>query len=131
MDKEYIKRKTLLDEIKSLQVIVTGLRTGKGILNEYAKHYKNSVMRIIDEQATADVREVIHGKWELYDEHEDEYEHHRCSICKEDAIFTYEMESMYDEDFDGEWRYVTDICAGIDEYLTEFCPHCGAKMDGK
>ena len=62
MDKEYIERKTLSDEIKSLQVTVTGLKAGKNVLSEYAKHYKNSVMRIIDEQATADVVEVVRCK---------------------------------------------------------------------
>lgn len=100
MDKEYIKRKTLLDEIKSLQVIVTGLRTGKGILNEYAKHYKNSVMRIIDEQATADVREVIHGKWKLHDDGSG-----TCDQCN------FRQKNVWD----------------YDNYQN-YCGHCGAKM---
>lgn len=43
----------LIEEIKSLQVFVTGLRAGKGILNEYAKQYRESLLRIVDEQPTA------------------------------------------------------------------------------
>lgn len=49
----------LSEEIKSLQVFVAGLRAGKGILNEYAKMYRESVLRIVDEQPTAyDVEKV-------------------------------------------------------------------------
>ena len=50
----------LIEEIKSLQVFVTGLRAGKGILNEYAKQYRESLLRIVDEQPTAyDISKVI------------------------------------------------------------------------
>ena len=50
----------LIEEIKSLQVFVTGLRAGKGILAEYAKQYRKSLLRIIDEQPTAyDVENVV------------------------------------------------------------------------
>lgn len=77
----------------------------------------------------ADVAEVKHGKWEAYEEHEDGYVHHRCSVCKEDAIFNYEEESGYDEEIDGEWYYIGDITVGISEQLSPYCPNCGAKMD--
>ena len=49
-----IDEKKLIEEIKSLTVFVTGLRAGKGVLSEFAKHYKESVLRIIDEQPKAD-----------------------------------------------------------------------------
>lgn len=84
---------------------------------------------IIYRTPAADVVDVVHGQWELYDDNEDGYSHHRCSNCKEDAIFTYESEDMYDEGYDGEWHYIGDICVGIDEHLTKFCPHCGTKME--
>lgn len=83
--------------------------------------------KIIWRTPDADVTEVVYSKWELYDGHEDGYSHHRCSHCKTDAIFTYDMEPMYDEGYDGEWHYITDIDVGINEYLTPFCPYCGAK----
>lgn len=43
----------LLEEIKSIQVVVTGLRTGKGFLNECMNNYRESVLRAIDEQPTS------------------------------------------------------------------------------
>lgn len=50
----------LSEEIKSLQVFVTGLRAGKGILNEYVKQYRESLLRIVDEQPTAyDIEKVV------------------------------------------------------------------------
>lgn len=50
----------LIEELKTLQVSVTGLRAGKGILAEYAKQYRESILRVIDEQPTAyDVEKVV------------------------------------------------------------------------
>ena len=45
-----IDEKKLIEEIKSFRMIVTGIRSGKGILREFEKHYKESILRIIDEQ---------------------------------------------------------------------------------
>lgn len=45
-----IDEKELIEQIKSLRVTITGLRAEKSILNEYAQHFKDSVIRIIDEQ---------------------------------------------------------------------------------
>lgn len=42
----------LTEEINSIRMTITGLRAGKGVLAEYAKHYRESVTRIIDEQPT-------------------------------------------------------------------------------
>lgn len=74
--------------------------------------------------------EVKHGEWELYADNEDGYNHHRCSVCKADAIFTYIEEPNYDEGLDGEWHYICDIEVGIEETLTDYCPHCGVNMNG-
>lgn len=60
--KEYIERESLHDRIRSLSVTITGLRCGKGVLNEYMKQYRESVLRIVDEQPTADVVEVVRCK---------------------------------------------------------------------
>ena len=60
--KEYIERESLQDEIRSLSVSITGLRCGKGVLNEYMKQYRESVLRIVDEQPTADVISVVRCK---------------------------------------------------------------------
>lgn len=45
-----IDEKELIEQIKSLRVTITGLIAEKSILNEYAQHFKDSVIRIIDEQ---------------------------------------------------------------------------------
>lgn len=45
-----IDEKELVEQVKSLRVTITGLRAGKSILNEYAQHFKDSVIKIIDEQ---------------------------------------------------------------------------------
>ena len=57
---DLISRKAVMDEISSLTVTVTGLRAGKGILNQFAEEYKKSVLRILDEARTAyDVDKVV------------------------------------------------------------------------
>ena len=43
----------LLQEIESLSVHITGLRSGKGVLSNFMNEYRNTVVRIIDEQPTA------------------------------------------------------------------------------
>ncbi|MBQ8279728.1 MAG: hypothetical protein IJZ23_07800 [Roseburia sp.] len=59
-DMRLIDAEALIEEIKTLQVFVTGLRAGKGILNEYAKQYRESILRIIGEQQTAyDTEKVV------------------------------------------------------------------------
>ena len=45
-----IDENKLIEEIKSLQIIVNGVRVGKGILREFAKQYKERILRIIEEQ---------------------------------------------------------------------------------
>lgn len=70
---DLISRSALLDEIESLSVHITGLRSGKGVLADCMKEYKKSVLRIIDEQPTAyDVGKVVA---EL-EERKNEYELH-------------------------------------------------------
>lgn len=67
------------------------------------------VHRSIDATPTADVVEVRHGKWHYppYAPFGGSYEMKRCSICG------------YKPDFDADNPY------------SNFCPNCGAKMDGQ
>ena len=51
----------------------------------------------------ADVVEVIHGEWESYPNNL----YRRCSVCKRE--------------------YYTEL----NRYKGNYCPNCGAKMDGK
>ena len=60
---DLISREKLKKEAESLRVTVMGLRSGKGILAEYAKHYRESFLRMIDEQPTV---EPVRGEWKYY-----------------------------------------------------------------
>lgn len=69
---DLISRSALKEEIESLRVMVTGLRSGKGVLAEYAKHYKESVLKLIDEAQTVEAKPIVHckdcehwGAWEF------------------------------------------------------------------
>lgn len=62
-EKEYIEREAAIDEIESLSVAVTGLRAGKNLLTRYAKHYKDSVVKVLSDVPAADVVEVVHAQW--------------------------------------------------------------------
>jgi hypothetical protein len=70
-----------------------------------------AVKKAIDNTPTADVVEVKHGEW-ISATPSGGYDFY-CSCCKEFAI-TYE-DNNYREQY----------------HLTNYCPNCGAKMDGK
>ena len=55
---ELIKKDVLSEEIESLTVHVTGLRAGKGVLSKFMDEYRNSVLRVIDEQLTTTEAEI-------------------------------------------------------------------------
>ena len=67
--------------------------------------YKASVKRVLMQAPTADVVEVRHGRW-VYTA---AYECFVCSNCRLSALNNYRGLSVN----------------------SEYCPHCGAKMDGE
>jgi hypothetical protein len=70
------------------------------------------VKRAIRDAPTVDAVEVVHGEWleeHGFDLHNNEYWVHCCSVCEEQALV------------DVLWR---------EEQLTDYCPHCGAIMNG-
>lgn len=78
-----------------------------GGLNAYEKAYCIDVVRKIPAEDVAPVR---HGRWVEY-ENESDMGYHYCSECKHQAF-------NYDE-------------GGCNvEILSDYCPHCGARMDG-
>lgn len=82
----------------------------------------------IDKAPTVDV----HAHWELrYEDikNDDGWQHNRCSHCKHDAVFYPTFDEDWDEDMDGEWVSLGTFQDGIEEFLTDFCPFCGATMD--
>ena len=65
----YIEDTNLIEEIKSLKISVGG----KDIFPDEAKE---SVLRVINEQPTADVAEVKHGHWIKRGNEK------KCSVCE-------------------------------------------------
>lgn len=71
------------------------------------------IMKIIENTLTADVKEVRHGHWFF-----DEYDFFTCSRCRE---------SYYNS-----CRSTKEAKRVISENSAyQYCPFCGAKMDGK
>ena len=62
------------------------------------------IMAMIDDAPTVDAVEVVHGHWYKAPHHP-----YRCSNCGEMALL-----DMY----------------GESHYRSNYCPNCGAKMDG-
>ena len=112
---EYIKRGD------ALQVVISAAM-------ERADYLTNTCIGALTKVPNADVVEVRHGEWVKHDETRDGFCHHRCSICKVDAPFHYLQTEEYDEEIGWSMGIST---TGIYEHLTNYCPNCGAKMDGK
>ena len=68
-EKRLIDANALMEELSSLTVRVTGLRAGKGVLAQYAKEFRESVLRIVDEQPTVDAVEVVRKPVRGYEGH--------------------------------------------------------------
>ena len=60
---DLISRSELSEEIESLTMVVTGLRSGKSILDTFMKEYKKYVLKIIEEQPTVEAVPAVHGEW--------------------------------------------------------------------
>lgn len=100
---DLISRSALKEEIEGLCMTITGLRAGKGILREFMNEYRKSVLRTIDEQPTVDAVPVAYGEWIP-----NESTFYVCSVC--------DSEAYWDTDYG--------------QQLFDYCPYCGAKMDG-
>ena len=75
---------------------------GKKLLY-YEQECMETAAEVISGFPAADVAQVVHGRW-VYHNFDT-----ICSECRKSAIFD-------------EWEQQAE---------TEFCPHCGAKMDGE
>lgn len=104
---EYIERRALMEDARHDKAIMANLAGIADIAN------------LINDQPTADAVEVRHGEWVDYETDEPygpygEKAWYKCSKCQKDA---------YGRCAQDEW-YSSPI-------LSDYCPFCGAKMDGK
>lgn len=103
---EYIEREALIKDIN--ETVVFTVRKGVQLPTAEMRG-ANKVIDRIKSSPTADVIEVRHGEWlEFEDNFLDTL--YQCSACKEDFVLIEGTPS------ENRWNY---------------CPNCGAKMDGK
>ena len=100
---EYIEREALVSICKQIILDDWNNRTAP---ESWADAYE-CFIEDIAEQPAADVAEVKHGKWLLEREPDGKPYCFHCSVC------------------DSDFHHI-----GI-KTASDFCPNCGAKMDGK
>ena len=87
---------------------------------EARKHSTHDfITHFLDRCPTVDAVEVVHAHWE----------DGVCSNCKEEALSTSWDEPIYDYDWEENLRY-SHTETHTEYHLTDYCPNCGAKMDG-
>lgn len=95
----------LKEKLSSLSVVITGLRSGKGVLSEFMEECRKSILRSIDEQATVDPESLRpQGEWCFTNE--EGFFIAECSVC----------------------GMVADATRAA---VWDYCPNCGAGMTGK
>lgn len=73
-------------------------------------------------QALRDVQEVVHGQWIEIESNKFPYNNYvGCSVCKEEAKKIVVGGKLYLDKWYDEYDY----------FKSEYCPHCGARMDGE
>lgn len=87
-EKRLIDANTLSEELSTLTMTITGLRAGKGVLREFMAEYRNSVLRIVDEQPTVAAVEVVRCK---------ECKHYE-EVCGEYTCFHPKMEGGWNSE---------------------------------
>ena len=109
---EYIEREALIEKILSISVTISGRCSGKTLLYEALKSYRETVLEFIKQVPTADVVEVKHGEWSNTDW--SDVAINGYMVCTQCNVMIPKCEYN---------RYCLS-------YL-RYCPNCGAKMDGK
>lgn len=101
-------KKRLVDANKLIDFIDVGHLRHPGELC----YSEVDVANILLHAPTVDAVEVVHAEW-LYDGGSGKY---FCSACDADAL-SFKKDALYGGD-------LYEVC------LTDYCPSCGAKMDG-
>ena len=105
--KEYIERGAVIDAIEGTDwyhISVRGNLAHGAISDGNALYKADDVFEVLNKLPAADVVEVVHGEW-IWNE---DCECWVCSVCERSALNNYRGLSVN----------------------SEYCPHCGAKMDG-
>ena len=111
---EYIKREALLAHIKELP---TWWADAGGVYGRSMKYPEGmfdceDVISSVENAPEADVAPVRHGRWVSWEEADNfipSPHRHECSVCHDAAQV---------------------LVNGL-ELLSDYCPNCGAKMDGE
>ena len=103
-EKRLIYANALMDAFRSY--MVERYDREKCVSEENCKTCENSCLwrRIVSVAPTVDAVEVVHGRWEKASQTMPIY---KCSVCGERNLFR-----------------------NGDNVLSNYCPNCGAKMDG-
>lgn len=106
-EKEYIERGVLLEQLNKKKA-----ETGK---MRYTEGFNDAIMRVrsmVNSASTADVAPVVHGEW-------DEIPNVYMSVASKNGSHSSNATSC-------------SACQEVNPnaYRTNYCPNCGAKMDG-
>ena len=133
---ELINRKALKEEIESLRMTITGMRSGKTITIRALEEYKKSILRIIDEQPTVHVNDncipveenQLEPCYDVYFCEETEcsevnkeirMDHKPTSEELKQFIIKFKMRSAWYVK-----RYIYNPCAGCFGAANNDCQHC-------
>ena len=102
-EKEYIEREAIINKIVNTPTVPSRqCYEGNFVYADGVSGRQNEIINYINEQPAADVEPVRHGCW--VKEKSDVLIHWHCSVCEK--------------------------CYFLEEPNADYCPHCGAKMDG-
>ena len=99
---EYIEREALREELRHCCIVAFDEKSGEPYVIDIPQLLRRTTV-------SADVAPVVHGEWVLVGTNEHDYEtsvEEKCSLCGR-YVYRYDTEPQ-----------------------DNYCPNCGAKMDG-
>ena len=110
MDKDYIERRTLLVNLKEFHDYVMQDREANPAVQWYEVMFYEKAKSFLENAPAADAVAVKHGRWVKHIRDELHLVYcDKCSVC------SFEVDDLIDANRDG----------------YNYCPNCGAKMDGE
>lgn len=99
--------------------MASDLISRKALIEAYDKAHKGppgGARKLMEDAPGVDAVEVVHGEWETVNDGT-----HLCTHCGCDAPYTW-------DDID---RNFIDSADDVPDRPSNYCPHCGAKMEAK